>query len=325
MEQSETRKKIIQLSAKVAELEKFIDEIVQEKNSYELLNFPWVGNLGQWYWLVQSNKVYFNDKKVTTLGYSMDEVPEEVGFDFFTSKLHKDDYDNVMDNMRDHLKGKRESYEVEYRIRTKDGSYKWYYDRGKVTKTDDNDKPLLLSGIVFDVSKNKEIENELKIANSQLHDLLIHDDLTKVYNRRYLYSKLENIINEQKQHFSIILFDIDNFKLVNDKHGHVVGDSVLVEITKTCLKAIGEDGLLFRWGGEEFIVLLPDSILNKAISMAEKIRINIAKCPLESCGQVTASFGVSSFKEGENINSIIKRVDSLMFKAKESGRNCVKF
>jgi len=194
MEQSETRKKIIQLSAKVAELEKFIDEIVQEKNSYELLNFPWVGNLGQWYWLVQSNKVYFNDKKVTTLGYSMDEVPEEVGFDFFTSKLHKDDYDNVMDNMRDHLKGKRESYEVEYRIRTKDGSYKWYYDRGKVTKTDDNDKPLLLSGIVFDVSKNKEIENELKIANSQLHDLLIHDDLTKVYNRRYLYTHQSQVL-----------------------------------------------------------------------------------------------------------------------------------
>ncbi len=174
-----------------------------------------------------------------------------MGFDFFTEKLHEDDYERVMENMRNHLYGKSDSYEVEYRIRAKDGSYKWYYDRGKITKRDDSDKPLIVSGIVFDISKNKQIEEELKIANEQLQNLLIHDELTKVYNRRFLLQELNRLLNnkEKKPFFSIMLFDVDHFKMVNDKFGHEIGDIVLLEICRITERVISDKGKLCRWGG----------------------------------------------------------------------------
>ncbi len=312
---------------KIEELQNMIDQIMDEKQNSELLTFPWVGNLGQWYWLVQSNKVYVNKKKVTTLGYSIEEIPEDIGFDFFTEKLHKDDYERVMENMRNHLYGKSESYEVEYRIKTKDGNYKWYYDRGKITKRDDKGKPLVVSGIVFDISKNKEIEEELKIANEQLQNLLIHDELTKVYNRRFLFQELDRILNniEERDSFSIMLFDVDHFKMVNDKYGHEIGDIVLFEICRIVEKIISEKGKLCRWGGEEFIILLNNMNLKSTIEIANNIREAIERKKFEKCGHVTASFGLTTYKNGEDINSIIRRIDQLMFDAKKAGRNCIKF
>jgi len=312
---------------KIEELQNMIDQIMDEKQNSELLTFPWVGNLGQWYWLVQSNKVYANKRKVTTLGYSIEEIPEEMGFDFFTEKLHEDDYERVMENMRNYLYGKSDSYEVEYRIRAKDGSYKWYYDRGKITKRDDSDKPLIVSGIVFDISKNKQIEEELKIANEQLQNLLIHDELTKVYNRRFLLQELNRLLNnkEKKPFFSIMLFDVDHFKMVNDKFGHEIGDIVLLEICRITERVISDKGKLCRWGGEEFIILLNNMNLRSTIELAKKIREEIERKKFDKCGHVTASFGLTIYKEGEDINSIIRRIDQLMFDAKKAGRNCIKF
>src|SRR5690554_2228778 len=95
----------------------------------ESINVKWAGNLGHWTWFLKENKVIFNDLKASTLGYNPKDIGD-VGFEFFTSKLHPDDYESVMDNMRKHLKGESSAYEVEYRIRHKDGHYLWYYDRG---------------------------------------------------------------------------------------------------------------------------------------------------------------------------------------------------
>lgn len=150
------------LIKRIEEIEEVIYQMSNDKNETELLYFPWIGNLGQWNWMVQSNQVLFNEKKITNLGYDREEIPKEVGFDFFTSKLHPDDYKRVMDNMRHHLMNLSDVYEVEYRILHKEGNYVWYYDRGKVTKRDDNGNAIVVSGIVFDISKNKIMEVQLK-------------------------------------------------------------------------------------------------------------------------------------------------------------------
>ncbi len=95
-----------ELIARLRELQSMLNAIREESNYQELLNFPWVGNLGNWYWYIKTNRVIFNDSKVLALGYSKDEVPAEIGFEFFTDKIHPDDHDRVMNNMRDHLYGK---------------------------------------------------------------------------------------------------------------------------------------------------------------------------------------------------------------------------
>jgi diguanylate cyclase (GGDEF)-like protein/PAS domain S-box-containing protein len=313
------------LKKELKEKDKLIELFTNEKNESELLSFPWVGNLGQWYWLVATNQVYFNEKKVSNLGYESNEIPPFVDFQFFTEKLYKDDYERVMTNMRNHLSGKTESYEVEYRIRAKDNTYKWYHDRGKITKRDEDGKPLIVSGIVFDISRSKQIESELKEANHKLTQLLIHDDLTKIYNRRFLLEQLNNLIKEKNPKFSLILFDIDHFKLVNDKYGHDVGDKVLIQVCKVANDIISNQGYLCRFGGEEFVILLKNSSLKQSVKIAQKVRKSIEKCPLTKCESVTASFGVSIYRDGQDINQLIKTVDSLMFSAKNSGRNCVKF
>ena len=98
--------------------------------------------------------------KVEAIGYTIEELPDKIPYSFFTDKLHPDDYERVMENMSLHLEGSTPVYEVEYRIQAKDGSWKWFYDRGKVTKRSEDGTPLFSAGIVFDVSKQKsKVEN----------------------------------------------------------------------------------------------------------------------------------------------------------------------
>lgn len=129
----------------------------------EQINFTWTGNLGHWYWDVKNNEVRFNDLKALALGYTKEELPEKIDYQFFTDKLHPDDYEGVMQNMRDHMMGLTGVYEVEYRIRTKEGEWKWFYDRGKVTRRAADGKPLFLAGIVFDITLQKQRDPE-KVA-----------------------------------------------------------------------------------------------------------------------------------------------------------------
>lgn len=134
----------------------------------EQINFSWTGNLGHWYWDVKNNEVRFNDLKALALGYTKEELPEKIDYQFFTDKLHPDDYEGVMQNMRDHMMGLTGVYEVEYRIRTKEGRWKWFYDRGKVTRRDAAGKPVFLAGIVFDVTRQKEQEVVVTVSDNGL-------------------------------------------------------------------------------------------------------------------------------------------------------------
>ncbi len=149
--------------------EDHIEELQSQLSELEAFKFPWAGNLGHWYWDFKENKVTFNELKALTLGYTKEELPEKVGFEFFTDKLHPDDYERVMQSMRDHLEGRSPAYEVEYRIHTKEGGYKWYYDRGTILSRDIEGKPEYLAGIVFDISEQKQIEENLKSLNEQLN------------------------------------------------------------------------------------------------------------------------------------------------------------
>jgi diguanylate cyclase (GGDEF)-like protein len=151
------------------------------------------------------------------------------------------------------------------------------------------------------------------------------DPLTGAANRWQMYNSLERewlACQTHKQSFSVILLDIDHFKRVNDLHGHNAGDIVLQELTRVFKKSIGNHGSLGRWGGEEFLILLPHASLEEAQVHAETLRVILAKHKF-SVGQVTASFGVASLLPSETTNDLMRRVDEAMYSAKLAGRNRV--
>ena len=157
-----------ELIGKLEEKEILVSQLLLEREQETRLDYAWNGNLGAWYWNVRTDTVTFNPLKATTLGYSPEELPQDIGFSFFTEKLHPDDYQKVMQSMLDHLQGNSPVYEVEYRIQAKDGSYKWYYDRGKITRYEESGKPLFLAGIVFDITEKIKMQESLETSNRML-------------------------------------------------------------------------------------------------------------------------------------------------------------
>ena len=161
--------------------------------------------------------------------------------------------------------------------------------------------------------------------SKELHLGLIADTdhLTKLYNRKAFDDILEGFCTNNTI-FSFIIFDIDDFKLINDTYGHVVGDDVIVSITKDVKNIMRKDDIVARWGGEEFVILMPGVNLPEATELAKRvkeqislIRYNIIK------HSITCSFGVTSFIVGDNSKSIIIRADHLLYLAKEHGKDKV--
>ena len=124
--------------------------------------------------------------------------------------------------------------------------------------------------------------------------------------------------------FSLILIDLDDFKRVNDLCGHVAGDKVIVEIVDTVKKVIRQNDIIARWGGEEFIVILPRTTQERAMEIAGRIKEHITMIEHDDkINRVTASFGVTSYLPGDDMNMIINRADQLLYMAKKQGKNRV--
>lgn len=170
--------------------------------------------------------------------------------------------------------------------------------------------------------------NEEKIAEQAILNVAnaaFIDKLTKVYSRAVLEDRLEYEKNRHSRSttpFSVALLDIDFFKKVNDNFGHDVGDIVLASVAKTIKEAVRANDVVGRWGGEEFLVLMPDTNLNSAIAVANRIRSDIEKLAITP--KVTVSIGVCEIKgETSSIKSLVKSADLLLYQAKQQGRNRV--
>ena len=163
-------------------------------------------------------------------------------------------------------------------------------------------------------------------TKSKFESMAVTDKLTGLYNRYKFYLIATQEINRAKRTgrpFAIILFDIDRFKQINDRYGHDVGDYVLRTIAKILRKNLRTYDYIFRWGGEEFIVLAPETDAKKAMQLAEKIRKLIEEHNFEAVGKVTVSLGVAQFDPTteSNIDKVIKRADNALYISKKEGRN----
>ena len=157
------------------------------------------------------------------------------------------------------------------------------------------------------------------------------DPLTGVYNKRFFYEMLQKEFDNFKRYgrkFSLLFIDIDDFKKVNDRYGHLSGDMVLQEIAKRLQKSVRKSDMVFRFGGEEFVVLLHGANSEKALSIAERIRLEVANKEVKIYGDskipVTISCGVATVNESiRDVQELIDKADIAMYKAKQSGKNRV--
>ncbi len=160
----------------------------------------------------------------------------------------------------------------------------------------------------------------------KFEQMAVTDKLTGLYNRHKFYEVAEQEVDRAKRHgrpFSVIIFDIDHFKKINDTYGHDVGDYVLAAIAKLVKKHIRKYDYLFRWGGEEFLILSPETDHKGAFKLAEKLRNLIENFPFEKVGQVTVSIGISQFypETDMSVDETIKRADNALYQSKREGRN----
>ncbi|MCO5384418.1 GGDEF domain-containing protein [Desulfosporosinus sp.] len=186
----------------------------------------------------------------------------------------------------------------------------------------------LILGIVFGLINYIAAElfvrrlDKLKQVNMQLRVKLKTDKLTGILNRRAFDDDIKNL-EEHNGAYSLIFIDIDNFRDFNNRFGHDVGDSVLVKVGQTIQACVRAGDRVYRYGGEEIVLLLRDCDKTNAWKMAETIRSEISGLDNESYPQITISLGVSSYPDdGESIHDLIVASDQALLRAKQSGKNC---
>jgi len=168
---------------------------------------------------------------------------------------------------------------------------------------------------------------ELKQYTYELKYQATHDNLTKLYNRQKLNEEFDKEILREERYchgLSLVMLDIDDFKKINDTYGHDKGDIVLIEISKIIKESTRKTDIAARWGGEEFMILLPETNLENSLQLAETIRSNIEKFDFTDLDRdVTVSVGVAEFKKGDDKEKVIKNVDIALYNAKNAGKNRV--
>jgi diguanylate cyclase (GGDEF)-like protein len=177
-----------------------------------------------------------------------------------------------------------------------------------------------------DVTHLREVEAALRQSEARLRELSIRDSLTGLFNRRHLHQRLAEEIaraDRSGRRFSVAMLDLDNFKQVNDEHGHQTGDEVLIAFAEDLAGRVRRTDCVGRWGGEEFLLILPETERSYALQLLEELRAHVAR-PREGLPAFTVSAGVAEFPaDGRDVLPLVAAADSRLYEAKHLGRNRV--
>lgn len=277
-------------------------------------------NDGIWDWDARHDTVYYSVRWKEMLGYREWEIPNDP--EVWARLVHPEDLEAAQKAIEDHLAGMTPHYHAEYRIRCKNGAYKWIMARGKAV-CDDDGKPVRMIGSHADVTERKRAE-ELLFYQAN------HDSLTGLASRGNFLAQLEWRVARAHQNgtpLSLCICDIDRFKHINDTWGHQWGDEVLVSLAETFRSGIRSTDLGGRMGGDEFYLLLTDSSALHAATCLERIRNDFEALRFGSAEtgffRVTASFGVARLEPGMISEQLIGAADMALYGAKHKGRNLV--
>lgn len=269
-----------------------------------------------WIWQVDEHGTYvYSGVKVhSLLGYDPEEVCGKTPFDFMPAE----EATRVSEIFKNIVSNKIPFSHLE-NINLHKNGHEVILETSGVPLIDDNGVFHGYFGTECDITARKHAENEIKL-------LATTDSLTGIANRREFNLQLEKEIERARRYnapLSLVMYDIDHFKRVNDTFGHDAGDYVLKALTAIVKANIRAVDIVARWGGEEFMILMPQSDENAAGIAAEKLRKRIEQHYFEQVGNLTVSFGMTSFAINDDSNIFLKRVDDALYRAKEGGRNRV--
>lgn len=211
--------------------------------------------------------------------------------------------------------------------------------RGEIKNLRKNGETYWIRAVIHPVfDAHNAIEGYLAIRHDITREKMIEqtavlDELTQIYNRRKFNAELEIALENYKRYghsFALLMIDIDHFKEINDSYGHLVGDEVIKGVTRFIRMQIRQGDMLARWGGEEFVVILPfsnkENAMKRADNFREKIATSLCSALMKMCNvheHVTCSVGVSNVEAEDTMDSLVGRVDRALYNAKENGRNCI--
>ncbi len=277
---------------------------------------------GVWDWDIENDRIDYSKRWKEIFGFKGSELSGTVNE--WESLLHPDDRQLVVDTMYAYLHGEIESYSLEYRLKCKDGTWKWILSRGMVVERDEAKEPIRMVGTHTDISQLKESEEQIwQHAN--------FDYLTNLPNRRMLYTRLEREIANTKRSgnkLALLFLDLDGFKEINDTLGHDQGDVLLQQAGARLTECSYQYDVVARLGGDEFIVLISDVSIDElhiVESVAQEVLDTLAEPFIlkNEKAFVTASMGIAIFPDDSStIDGLIKNVDHAMYASKTRGGNC---
>ncbi|MBT8332449.1 MAG: diguanylate cyclase [Deltaproteobacteria bacterium] len=224
-------------------------------------------------------------------------------------------------------KGTVENHEL--RLKRKDGRPVWVLANIRIIEHDQGD--AILEGIMVDNTKKKTLEKELRRDRKKFRNLAIHDNLTGLFNTRYLYQTLDKLIKDSKlkrKPFSLVFMDMDNFKRVVDTYGHLNGSQALKEVAHTIKRCVKKPCFGIAYGGDEFVIVLPGLDKSEATEIIELIRYQMVHTTyLSKAGyhvNLAASFGIATFPDdADNRDGLLALADQAMFNIKQTGKGLI--
>lgn len=276
-----------------------------------------MAHLGHWEMDVATWEMRWSDETYRILGYEPGKLTPT--YDAFMQAIHPDDRPGVAAHVD--ATGEGGSFDIEFRVLLPGGRERVIHGIAEMVYFGSREKQQLL-GAIQDVTERKELQWKLEEEART-------DSLTGCTNRRYFLELAARELSRARRHtsgLSLLMLDLDHFKNVNDSYGHPVGDLVLQKLVQICEQTLREEDLVARFGGEEFVVLLPETGSVEALDIAERLRRAIAdaEVPLEEVPPLrfTASIGVATLTQGDfDIGAIISRADEALYEAKAAGRN----
>ena len=276
---------------------------------------------GLWDWNIQTGEAFYSPRYKHMFGYADADIGTTS--DEWSKRIHPDDAPGVFAALQPFMEGKPGSATVEFRMLCKDGSWLWTMGRGMVVERDEAGKPLRMIGTNADISERKAHEKRLEhIAH--------FDALTNLPNRVLLADRLQQVMAQaqrRQQQLAVAYLDLDGFKTINDRHGHEVGDQVLITLAKRMKDALREGDTMSRLGGDEFVAVLID-LEDPSASLPLLDRLLVAAAHPVHVGnltlQVSASLGVTYYPQAQDIDAdqLLRQADQAMYQAKLAGKNC---
>jgi diguanylate cyclase (GGDEF)-like protein/PAS domain S-box-containing protein len=263
---------------------------------------------GLWCWDLATDELHLSPRWKSMLGYDAGDVDDKL--DEWFSRVHPYYHPALKGALADHIRGDTDQFELQYRIRHRDGTYRWVLSRGTAER-DSEGKVLRIGGSQTDITALIEVEKHL------IHDAL-HDTLTGLPNRGFLMRQLETITDRQCL-FAVLFMDLDRFKSINDSLGHEVGDQLLMETAKRLNSCARSGDTVARLGGDEFVIVL--SGLRKpedAEQLARRIQ-EAMQAPLELAGNelsLSASIGIAIADGRSSTDQLLRNADIAMYEAK---------